>query len=214
LGREITLAPPSPTPGGIGVCRKLKGPVFATPLLPGEAVAVRQRRVLSRKGRCVVRVRVFGDAALGWLDAAMSWGASVETMICGRGKIGHLANILYPSVPITPPADAARLPPRSVWDGILLATVASEKDVDTLLGIVDHSHPLCVVVAAHPSLPRGVFERLRRMRGTCYTVGHTRGVCQHSAVGGVTRSDWRLGYFMRSDNLTIDWSGMTTGIYP
>jgi hypothetical protein len=45
------------------------GPVLETPLLPGELAAVRTRRVLSRKGRSVVRVRLFGNRALGWLDA-------------------------------------------------------------------------------------------------------------------------------------------------
>jgi hypothetical protein len=45
------------------------GPVLETLLLPGELVAVRTRRVLSRKGRSVVRVRLFGNRALGWLDA-------------------------------------------------------------------------------------------------------------------------------------------------
>lgn len=39
------------------------GPVVDTSLLPGERVAVRTRRMLSRKGRGVVRIRVFGDAS-------------------------------------------------------------------------------------------------------------------------------------------------------
>jgi hypothetical protein len=69
---------------------KLLGPVSETAVLPGERVAVSSCRVLSRKGRSVVRLRVFGDASLGWLDAAMLWGASVEIFVCHGGNVKHL----------------------------------------------------------------------------------------------------------------------------
>ena len=44
---------------GVRVAKKMinvLGPVADTELLPGERIAVRTKRVLSRKGRCVVRV--------------------------------------------------------------------------------------------------------------------------------------------------------------
>ena len=68
----------------------LLGPAVDTNLLPGEMVAVRTRRVLSRKGRCVVRVRLFGASSLGWLDTARLWGACVELFVCQGGTVKHL----------------------------------------------------------------------------------------------------------------------------
>lgn len=78
------------------------GPVLETSLLPGEKVAVRTRRVLSRKGRSVVRVRLFGECSLGWLDALMLWGASVEVFVCQGGNVKHLIDLLYPDVHVAP----------------------------------------------------------------------------------------------------------------
>ena len=54
--------------------KKVLGPVMDTTLLLRERVAVRNHRVLSRKGRCVVRTRVVGSASLGWLDMVNLWG--------------------------------------------------------------------------------------------------------------------------------------------
>ena len=83
--------------------------VIESKLLAGEKVAVSTRRVLSRKGRCVVRVRVVGDASLGWLDAVQLWGASVEAFVCHGGNIKHLVENHYPDVYVAPMAAAMHL---------------------------------------------------------------------------------------------------------
>ena len=46
---------------GVTVSKKMNnllGPATDSDVLPGEKVAVTRRRVVSRKGRCVVRVRI------------------------------------------------------------------------------------------------------------------------------------------------------------
>ena len=90
---------------------KTFGGTIDAALLPGELVAVRRRRVLSRRGRCVVRVRVVGGVSIGWLDALILWGASVEVFVCQEGNVKHLVKDLYPDVYIAPLAEAAETPP-------------------------------------------------------------------------------------------------------
>eukprot|EP00956_Cyclotella_meneghiniana_P030545 scaffold77143_cov87-Cyclotella_meneghiniana.AAC.2 len=102
------------------------GPVADTELLPGEMVAVRTKRVLSRKGHSVVRVRLFGEASLGWLDISMLWGACVELFVCQGGNAKHLTERLYPDVHIASLAEALTVPPYRSWDGVLISTIRNE----------------------------------------------------------------------------------------
>jgi hypothetical protein len=120
------LAAVSGSGGGFRANKKmveLLGPVSETALLPGEMVAVRSHRDLARRGRCVVRVRIFGSASLGWLDSFNLWGACIETFVCQGGNVKHLLESLYPDIYVTSLATATQMPPHGLWDGILVATV-------------------------------------------------------------------------------------------
>lgn len=90
---------------GVTVSKKMNnllGPATGSDLLPGEKVAVTRRRVVSRKGRCVVRVRIIGSSSLGWLDSFILWGACVEVFVCQGGNVKHLIESLYPGVYVAP----------------------------------------------------------------------------------------------------------------
>ena len=126
---------------------KTLGNTLDQALLPGELVAVRRRRVLSRRGRCVVRVRVMGGASIGWLDALMLWGASVEVFVCQGGNVKHLVESLYPDVYIAPLAEAAEMPPHRGWDGILFATLDNEEASQHATTLVERWRPSAIVLA-------------------------------------------------------------------
>jgi len=89
-----------------------------TSLLLGERVAVRNRRILNRKGRDVVKVRILGAGCLAWIEAARLWGAVVELVITrGGNELRHLCKILNHDVHITTPSSALRFPPHRLWIG-------------------------------------------------------------------------------------------------
>ena len=96
-------------------------------------MAVRNRRVLNRKGRLAVRVRIVGGASLGWLEAAELWGACVEAIVTRGGNINHLCNEIYSDVLIASPSiGLAMSSMRGQWDGVLMCTVFSDQEAEDL----------------------------------------------------------------------------------
>ena len=192
---------------------KILGPVTETPLLPGEKVAVRTRRVLSRKGRCVVRARVFGEASLGWLDALRLWGASVEVFVTKGGSVKHLVDKLYPDVFTTPHAEALKMPPHR-WDGLMVGTVETEADANAAKQLVRAWHPSFVIMSCHHTISRPKARRWMDLAdlGYQHTTQHR---CSHQDFGGVTLSDWKIAFSCRSSDLLLDFSipRMTAGLY-
>ena len=193
---------------------ELLGPVLETSLMPGEKVAVRSRRVLSRKGRCVVRVRVFGSASLGWLDASMLWGACVEAFICPGGRVKHLAEQLYPDVYIASWASSLLLPPHRHWDGVLVGTIKSEEEAEQYMSLVERWTPKIVILTCHISVSRKRFAGWSNCSKFGYDVHHQQ--CHHEEFGGVSISSWRLMIAVKSSDVRLDFciKRMTAGLYP
>ena len=185
------------------------------PLLPGEKVAVRTRRVLSRKGRCVVRVRIYGSASLGWLDSFMLWGACVEVFVCHGGNVKHLVESLYPDVYVAPLAKATKLPPhRPPWDGVLATTISSDEEAKELYALAELWRPTVILIATHKHVSRKKFDSWLPFVNLQY--GHMlRHLCHHNEFGGVTSSVWRMAIGIRSRDSTLDLSlpRMTAGLY-
>ena len=129
-----------------------------TTLLLGEKVAVRNRRVLSRKGRCVVRTRVVGAASLGWLDMVMLWGTCVEAFVCEGGNVKHLVEQLYPDVYIPSPRQAEHMPPHGSCDGLLLGTIANQQDAEICAKLIGKWLPSVVILAVHGTVSRRAFS--------------------------------------------------------
>eukprot|EP00956_Cyclotella_meneghiniana_P021773 scaffold40171_cov59-Cyclotella_meneghiniana.AAC.2 len=162
--REELLVPAALGLGnGVRVGKKMinvLGPVADTELLPGEMVAVRTKRVLSRKGHSVVRVRLFGEASLGWLDISMLWGACVELFVCQGGNAKHLTERLYPDVHIASLAEALTVPPYRSWDGVLISTIRNELEAQELHSLAGKWGPLVIIIATHTgSISRPSFDK-------------------------------------------------------
>jgi len=203
---------------GVRVGKKMinnLGPVTETDLLPGEMVAVRTRRVLSRKGRCVVRVRVFGKQSLGWLDTAMLWGACVEMFVCQGGNVKHLIEQLYHDVHIAPLAEALEVPPHRSWDGVLLATIGNQTEGDHLEALIKKWRPLVVVIASHHQcISRATFDKLTDYGELGYDHAQ-KYVCWHNQFGGVTVSGWRMCITTTrlNESLNLSLDRMTASLY-
>ena len=190
------------------------GHELETTLLPGERVAVRTRRVLSRKGRCVVRVRVIGDASLGWLDAMKLWGASIEVFVSQGGNTKHLIENLYPDVYIAPREAALRMLPHRAWDGLVVGTLESDQDACLAREIILAWCPSIVILTGHQSVSRPRFHRWTDLShdGYEHTTQHR---CAHHDFGGVTVSGWKIAVSWRRSEHNLDFSitRMTAGLY-
>ena len=92
----------------------------------GEACVRHSRGLRAGVGRIEVAVRVVGDGACGWAEAASVWGATVEVVV-HQDKHNHRVHKLL-SLPRSVGADtAAKLWPAEVWPGVLLATAHSPR---------------------------------------------------------------------------------------
>ena len=194
---------------------KSLGNELSTALLPGEKVAVRTRRVLSRRGRCVVRVRVVGEASLGWLEALQLWGASVEVFVCQGGNIKHLIERLYPDVHVAPLAQSLEILPYHSWDGLALGTISSESDAQDFKSLIKAWDPSLVIMSGHASISRSKFHQWTDLKEMGYerTASHR---CSHQKFGGVTASSWKLAFSWKGSHAEIDLSvdRMTAALYP
>ncbi len=138
------------------------GPVAESLLLSGEKVAVRTRRVLSWKGRCVVRVQVLGSGSIwgGWILLSF-WGACVEAYICHGGNVKHLIDSLYPGVYVAPLDHTLRMPPHHSGDGVLAGTISSEEELDHFSQLIRSWAPSIVLATFHHHFPRRFQQRLQ-----------------------------------------------------
>jgi hypothetical protein len=103
---------------------------------------------------------VFGDASLGWLDAAMLWGASVEIFVCHGGNVKHLVGQLYPDVFVAPMATAVELPPHHCWDGLLVGTLSGAEDGNMLAKRMESWRPGIFVISCLAAISRRELHRL------------------------------------------------------
>ena len=186
-------------------------------LLPGEKVALRTRRVLSRKGRSVVRVRVVGDASLGWLDSMELWGACVELFVCHGGNVKHLVERLYPDVYIAPVAESIQIPPHRCWNGLLVGTLSSEKDAEEVMTLIDAWRPSVFVLACHRSMSRRELHRVFNPKSLGHDYTHVEQYrCGHRRFGGVTTSSWGFVFGVRKSttfDVSLSITRMTAGCY-
>ena len=196
---------------------KTLGTDAGSSLLPGEKVAVRTRRVLSRKGRSVVRVRVVGDASLGWLDSMELWGACVELFVCHGGNVKHLAERLYPDVYIAPVAESVQIPPHRCWNGLLAGTLSSEQDAIEVMTLIDAWRPAVFILACHCTMSRRQVHRVFNPKSLGNDYDHVEQYqCTHRRFGGVTTSSWKIVFgVQRSTSFNVDLSitRMTASLY-
>jgi hypothetical protein len=162
----------------------------------------------------VVRVRVLGNASLGWIDSFILWGACVELFICQGGNVRHLVEQLYPDTYIAPLDRALCMPPFHGWDGILAATLSSSEEANQLRDAVKAWRPMLVLITSHGSVSRKAFTQWLPFEDLHYA-HHIQHRCHHDKFGGVTNSMWRLAIGIRDESTPLDASlaGMTAGLY-
>jgi hypothetical protein len=164
----------------------------------------------------VVRVRLFGNRALGWLDAVELWGASVEVFVLGGGNVKHLIDQIYPEVYVAPLPQAVRMPPYGDWDGLLLGTLGEEEDAQNFKQLLKAWRPWLVLIVVHHSVSRRRFNNWINHDVVGYNfVLHQQ--CCHKASGGVTNSMWRLAIFTRTnkaEEFDFNTQRMTASLYP
>ena len=198
------------------VKKKNKGPEKDLLLLPGEKVAVRNRHVLNRKGRNLIRVRIFGAGSLGWIETSCLWGAVIEAVVTRSGnEIEHVCKQLNHPVLVVTPDRSLRLPPRDVkWDGLVLATVMTDAEADDLHMLIQQWQPLIIMSYFHTA----VSTDKRRMCINTHTFegSYTHKLkCNHNAFGGVTNSNWFIIVQYRSaEQSRLSINGMTSSLYP
>ena len=193
----------------------LLGPVGDSTLLPGEKVAISRRRVLSRKGRCVVRVRIFGSSSLGWLDSFILWGACVEAFVCQGGNVKHLIHSLYPGIYVAPLRTAKKMSPHNGWGGIVAGTLSSLQDIQDALDLLSSWSPSLILFTIHRKLPRKIQKCLSSGLWSLHFGNVTSLPCHHDKFGGVTTSSWTLWIGVKSPESPFDLSlnRMTAGLY-
>lgn len=140
-----------------------------------------------------MKVRVVGDASLGWLDAVELWGASVEGVISQRGNIKHLVETLYSDVYVAPLADGLRMLPHRSWNGIVLSTIETVDDAIMLTELVETWGPAIVLTAGHSSISRPKFHEWTNLADIGYE-GKVQHRCCHQDFGGVTTSKWKVAF--------------------
>lgn len=106
-----------------------------------------------------MRVRVVGDASLGWLDAVQLWGAPVEAFISQGGNCKHLVDNLYPDVYVAPLAAGLRMVPHGSWDGVAVSTVKTTEDALKLRELIKVWKPAFVLVTGHACISQSKFNQ-------------------------------------------------------
>lgn len=192
---------------------KIEGPVLDT-LMPGEAVAVKNKFVSTRKGRGSVKVRIVGDASFGWLEGAIKWGCHVEIFVCSRVKISQKSKELYPGIDVVTPSKAAKMQPRhGKWEGIVLSTIDSKDQWDAVVSLLNEWKPsMCLIVWNRNALTRRanhVWPEGMKRGGYAYR----QEWLNHSQFGGVTTSCWRMKFISRMSTVNLSIDDLTATMY-
>ena len=112
----------------------------------GESFACYKSKTTSRIGRKEARVWVVGASLLGRLKVVVGWGAKIEAVVCEEdadtvadSHFGDFNKIYF--------ATALELPPRSLWNGIMLAMVDDNETFDTVKRLITRWQPLVAILA-------------------------------------------------------------------
>ena len=120
-------------------------------VLAGEAVAVKSRLVLGRRGRSGVRVRVVGSSSLAWLEIAESWGCLVEAVVTSSPRELNEVIHLVSKTRTTTVASAFAMPHMTNWEGLLVSTICSDADAKLVVRLFDRWAPGLQYLLSHPT---------------------------------------------------------------
>ena len=180
--------------------------------MPGEKIIMQGTRKVGRRGRNVVRIRIVGQHSLGWLEAAWLWGCSVEAFVAKEDRVTRLLKQIYPDVYHCLPSQAHHMLPHSPWVGAYLTTIRDDADAALNLRLVERWKPSWIVVAFQSSTT----QKQRTKWAPYYDCGYKRywKEVSHSMFGGVTTSEWMIGYYFREEQDQLSLTVMTMTKYP
>ena len=112
----------------------------------GESLARHKSEAMSRIGQNEVWVQVVGASLLGWLEVAVGWGATIKAVVreedadtVADSHFGDFNKIDF--------ATALELPPRSLWNGIMLITVDDDETSDRVKRLITRWQLLVAILA-------------------------------------------------------------------
>jgi hypothetical protein len=164
-------------------------------------------------GRKEVLVRVVGDRACGWEEAASVRGADVEVVV-HQDKHNHGVSELL-SLRRSMEAEAAsQLWPGETWEGLLLATARGAAGGRLAGRFIKLWQPLRGVLAMPAGLSREEHHVVRREALAGYGGKAFGFTLSHATVGGVTDAWWRFLLFARAEGEMKPGSWLTRNHYP
>ena len=158
--------------------------------LGGEMVVAERCSPRAGSDRGSVCVRVAGDGAFGWAEAANAWGATVEVLI--HIKINnHVVSDVF-GLPKSVDFDTAiRGFYRRPFDGVFCATIREDAEAAMVAKLFNFWQPKVALLALPVSLTR---SQVRRYYTYLDQLSYAPSRCtlSHRAMGGVTQSRWRF----------------------
>jgi len=157
----------------------------------GEAAVVEDIVRVNRAGRGGIKLREFGDSWLPWSDAACTWGATVNAIICEHSRTRLMAAANYPEAKIWDVKSSTHLTHHRFWLGILAGTVRGAGWGRKFMHILTSMRPTLAIVAIHG-------KHSRRTMDAWMPSGLARGYrvstvgISHAALGGATEARWNL----------------------
>ena len=118
----------------------------------------------------------------------VGWGETIEAVVreedadtVADSHFGDFNNIDF--------VTAFEIPPRSMWNGIMLTTVDDDETFDRVKRLINRWQPLVAILAIPRNIARDKRKRWIGNLGSarCWLV-------HHQELGGVTEARWHLGY--------------------
>ena len=181
-------------------------------VLAGEAVAVKSRLILGRRGRSGVRVRVVGSDSLAWLEIAESWGCLVEAVVTSSPRELNEVIHLVSNTRTTTVASAFSMPPMTHWEGLLVSTICSDVDAKLVVRLFDRWAPWIAIFAFPSHFNRRKVAKSLPAPQSRYE--KKTFFCHHDQLGGVTTSSWHFVHLSRLIAQPSQPTLMTMVTYP
>jgi hypothetical protein len=158
---------------------------------------------VDRRTKSKVRVRVVGNASLGWAEVAKRWGAELEAIVTEREPVvkhgvTQIVSLLTKLEPITLP-QALSMEPTGRWHGLMLATIESPSDSAMIATLFQRWRPDLCILALPSSYSRSKVLQAIPILSPGYkkTLFKTR----HIDFGGVTTTEWHVIHISCRDDL-------------
>ena len=177
----------------------------------GEGRVVESSQPRAGRDRSRVRVRVVGDCAFGWAEAANSWGATVEVLV-HINVDNHTVRNSFALPKYYWRDTAIQLCGRSAFDGVYFTTVLDSEQATMSGNLFNLWQPMVAIIALPSNLSRtqigkflAYFDR-QRYKPYQHTL-HYKAMCE------VTHSCWLFLHLTRRADISLAKKIMTYACY-